>query len=67
MARGRAVLVHCSAGNDRTGLFLSYFLVRQAGMAADDAIQRVRAVRPTALSADGWETFARQLLRGLHE
>jgi protein-tyrosine phosphatase len=67
MARGHGVVVHCSAGKDRTGLFLSYFLVREEGLSADEAIQRVRAVRPIALSAEGWEAFARQLLRGLHE
>lgn len=59
------VLIHCSGGNDRTGLFLSYFLVRAAGLSARQAIQQVQKVRPTALSADGWTGFAQQLLARL--
>lgn len=62
LVQGRTVLVHCSGGNDRTGLFLSYFLVRSAALSAEQAIQRVRTVRPTALSAEGWLAFAQQIL-----
>lgn len=58
----RTVLVHCSAGKDRTGLFLCYFLMRRAGLQPEQAIRTVREVRPTALSALGWEAFALQLL-----
>jgi protein-tyrosine phosphatase len=61
-ARRRAVLVHCSAGKDRTGLFMSYFLIREYGLDVDAAIMRVRAVRPQAMSALGWETLARRVL-----
>jgi protein-tyrosine phosphatase len=61
-AGGRAVLVHCSAGKDRTGLFMSYFLMREFGLDVDSAIMRVRAVRPRALSAMGWERLARRVL-----
>lgn len=56
------VMVHCSAGNDRTGLFLSYYLIQSAGITPDEAIQAVRQVRPSALSAPGWEPFARRIL-----
>ncbi len=62
MAEGRSVLVHCSAGKDRTGLFLSYFLMRHGGLAPEQAIRSVRKVRPIALTALGWEEFALQLL-----
>ena len=61
----RAVLVHCSAGKDRTGLFMSYFLIRKYGMEVDAAIERVRAVQPRALSARGWDDLARRVLLGV--
>ena len=61
LSRGRRVVVHCSGGNDRTGLCLGYFLVRYMGLAPNRALQTVRAVRPTALSAEGWEDFAHQI------
>ena len=61
----RSVLVHCSSGKDRTGLFLSYFLCVTEGLSPGDAIREVRRVRPIALSADGWELFAHHVLANL--
>ena len=60
--RGRSVLVHCNSGKDRTGLFLSYYLCVTEGLKPRDAIREVRRVRSIALSADGWEPFAYQVL-----
>jgi hypothetical protein len=65
MALGNGVVVHCSGGKDRTGLFLCYFLTQYAHLSPTEAIQAVRHVRPIALSAVGWEEFARQVLRGI--
>jgi len=62
LALGQRVLVHCSGGNDRTGLFLSYFLVRNHAFLPIDAIGQIKQLRPTALSADGWTEFALQVL-----
>ena len=59
---GRRVLVHCAAGNDRTGLVLSYYIAVREGISASEAIRRLRAVRPTALSAAGWEEMAIRLI-----
>jgi len=62
---GLAVLVHCSSGKDRTGLFMSYFLMKDEGLDPAAAIARVREVRPIALSAMGWEGLARGVLADL--
>jgi protein-tyrosine phosphatase len=62
LARDNAVLVHCTAGKDRTGMFLSYFLMRERGLTPHAAIAAVRKVRPIALSAAGWDAFAREVL-----
>lgn len=61
-AVGRSVLVHCTSGKDRTGMFLSYYLCRTENMSAVEAIGEVRRVRPIALSAEGWEEFALAVL-----
>lgn len=60
---GRVTIVHCSSGKDRTGLFLAYYLVRNAGLAAEEAIERVRRVRPIALTGPGWRELAFDVLR----
>ena len=62
MALGHGVVVHCSSGKDRTGLFLAYFLMHSDRLSSAEAIQAVRNVRPIALSAVGWEEFARNVL-----
>ena len=62
IGRNRAVLVHCRSGKDRTGLFLSYYLCVIEGLTSSEAIRELRRVRPIALSAEGWESFAYQVL-----
>ena len=64
MVAGRAVLVHCSSGKDRTGLMLAYYLVARRNHGPEEALAAVRQVRSIALSADGWEELALRLLRG---
>jgi hypothetical protein len=59
---GKAVMVHCTSGKDRTGLLMSYYLMRTRGMTVDEAILEVRRVRPIALSALGWDAFGREVL-----
>jgi protein-tyrosine phosphatase len=59
---GHSVMVHCRHGKDRTGLFMTYFLRQQLGMSSKDAVDWVKTVRPIALTAEGWEQFAIDVL-----
>jgi protein-tyrosine phosphatase len=59
---GRALLVHCRQGKDRTGLFMAYYLKLRYNLSSQQAVARVKAVRPIALSADGWGEFADKVL-----
>ena len=61
------VLVHCRSGKDRTGLFLCYYLVCIEGFTTERAIDEVKAVRPIALTAPGWDAFAREVLSAVPE
>ena len=62
---GRAVLIHCTAGKDRTGLTMAHYLCRSEAYAPQAAIAEVRRVRPQGLSAAGYETFALEVLARL--
>jgi hypothetical protein len=59
---GQLTLVHCYSGKDRTALQLAYYLMRAHGCTAEDAISRVKAVRPIAFTATGWDSFAYRVL-----
>ena len=60
--RRRGVLVHCRSGKDRTGLFLAYYLCVTEGLTPSEAIRELKRVRPIALTAEGWQSFAYQVL-----
>lgn len=55
------VLVHCSSGKDRTALVLIYLLV-EAGMSNEEALDIVHGLVPNMLTAEGWRPMADRLL-----
>ncbi len=59
---GCNVLVHCTLGQDRTGLLLAYHLAVSEGLCPEEAIRKVKQVRPKALSARGWTEMAQRIL-----
>ena len=64
MKAGLPTLVHCHAGQDRTGLILGGYLVLYQGWMPDAAIEFLREKKPTALSAPGFEKAVRLLKPG---
>lgn len=57
---GGRVVLHCRGGLGRTGLVAAVLLI-ETGMAAEDAIQTVRSVRPRAIETDGQARFVQRL------
>jgi protein-tyrosine phosphatase len=55
MTNGNRLLIHCVAGCDRTGIVMAYYLCATLGLSPEEGIARVRAVRPNAILAPGWE------------
>jgi len=57
--RGMGVAVHCAAGLGRTGVILAcYFVSKQ--MTADNAITRVRRLRPGSIETERQEQAVRE-------
>lgn len=56
------VLIHCTSGKDRTGLVMAFYLTQKFDMPVDEAMCRVRNIRPIAFTAEGWWEYSRSLL-----
>jgi protein-tyrosine phosphatase len=54
VSAGIPTLVHCFAGNDRTGAILAGYFITYHGMAPELALQTLRNAKPTAMSALGY-------------
>jgi hypothetical protein len=60
----RPTMVHCYAGNDRTGAVLAGYLVLYKGLTPDAAIERLRARNPHAMEVEGYEDVVHHLVPG---
>jgi atypical dual specificity phosphatase len=61
---GGRVLVHCDGGLGRTGTLVSCYLV-STGMSADDAIARVRELRPGSVETPAQVEAVREFARAV--
>ncbi|MDZ4187793.1 MAG: dual specificity protein phosphatase family protein [Hydrogenophaga sp.] len=52
MEAGEVLAVHCKAGLGRTGLVLATWLVRDGGLGAEAAIERLRKINPGYIQSD---------------
>ena len=51
----RPVLVHCAAGKGRTGTILGAYLLKKENLSAENAITRIRNLRPGSIQTDSQE------------
>lgn len=57
LAAGEVLAVHCKAGLGRTGTVLAAWMIREGGLTAAVAIERLRRVEPRYIQSDAQEQF----------
>jgi protein-tyrosine phosphatase len=62
VSKGRRVLVHCHAGKDRTGMLLAVLVAKKENLSAQAALEKIRTVKPLAITAPGWEALAMEVI-----
>ena len=53
---GKPVLVHCAAGKGRTGALLAAYMIKKENLTAEQAIEKVRVMRPGSVQSVTQET-----------
>jgi len=53
---GRPVMVHCAAGKGRTGAVIAAYLVKKQNLSAEQAIAKLRGMRPGSVQSVSQET-----------
>jgi atypical dual specificity phosphatase len=56
ISSGKPVLVHCAAGKGRTGAVLAAYLMKKENLTADQAIEKIRLMRPGSVQSLTQET-----------
>lgn len=56
ISSGRPVMVHCAAGKGRTGAVLAAYLVKKQNLTAEQAIEKIRSMRPGSVQSVSQET-----------
>lgn len=59
---GKSIAIHCKGGSGRTGLVAALILLER-GLALDEVIEQVRAIRPNALQVPAHQVYINQIAK----
>jgi atypical dual specificity phosphatase len=55
--QGEVLAVHCKAGLGRTGTILAAWMIREGGLSARGAMERLRRIEPGYIQSEVQENF----------
>jgi atypical dual specificity phosphatase len=55
ISKNKPVMVHCAAGRGRTGTILAAYLIKKENVTANQAIKKIRSVRPGSIQSNQQE------------
>jgi atypical dual specificity phosphatase len=62
----KPVLVHCAAGKGRTGTVLAAYLIKKDKLKVDEAIRKIRSLRPGSIQSERQEIAINQFYSYIH-
>jgi atypical dual specificity phosphatase len=55
ISKNKPVMVHCAAGRGRTGTILAAYLIKKENVTANQAIKKIRSIRPGSIQSNQQE------------
>jgi atypical dual specificity phosphatase len=66
ISKKKPVVVHCAAGKGRTGTVLAAYFIKKDKLKVDEAIRKIRSLRPGSIQSERQEIALNQFYNYIH-